>query len=93
MIAKLGAAAKQSIVSAFFLALVYAGQEDKDDAFSWLDKACEGRFNRLAYARVRGSLGPAAIRSQVLRTASTRPHPTVGPLGANHDSWLEICVA
>ena len=34
------------------LVLVYAGLEDKDDVFTWLEKACEKRFNRLAYAKV-----------------------------------------
>jgi tetratricopeptide (TPR) repeat protein len=46
------AASKQSFVPAFFVALVYAGLEDKDQAFTWLEKAYEERFNRLAYLKV-----------------------------------------
>jgi TolB-like protein/Tfp pilus assembly protein PilF len=52
MIEKLKAASMQSFVPALFIALVYAGLEDKDQAFAWLDKAYEERFNRLAYLKV-----------------------------------------
>ena len=52
MIEELKAASKQSFVPALFIALVYAGLEDKDQAFTWLDKAYEERFNRLAYLKV-----------------------------------------
>jgi TolB-like protein/Tfp pilus assembly protein PilF len=52
MIDELKAASKQSFVPALFIALVYAGLEDKDQAFTWLDKAYEERFNRLAYLKV-----------------------------------------
>ena len=51
MVDKLKAASKQSFVPAFFVALVYAGLEDKDQAFTWLEKAREERFNRLAYLK------------------------------------------
>jgi tetratricopeptide (TPR) repeat protein len=52
MIEELKAASQQSFVPALFVALVYAGLEDKDQAFTWLEKACEERFNRLAYINV-----------------------------------------
>jgi TolB-like protein/Tfp pilus assembly protein PilF len=52
MIEELKAASKQSFVPALFVALVYAGLEDKDQAFIWLEKAYEERFNRLAYLKV-----------------------------------------
>ena len=52
MIDKLEASSKQSFVPAFFVALVYAGLEDKDQAFTWLEKAREERFNRLAYLKI-----------------------------------------
>jgi TolB-like protein/Tfp pilus assembly protein PilF len=52
MIEELKTASKQSFVPALFIALVYAGLEDKDQAFTWLDKAYEERFNRLAYLKV-----------------------------------------
>jgi TolB-like protein/Tfp pilus assembly protein PilF len=48
----LKAASKQSFVPALFVALVYAGLEDQDQAFTWLEKAYEERFNRLAYLKV-----------------------------------------
>ena len=52
MIEELKAASKQSFVPALFIALVYAGLDDKDQAFTWLDRAYEERFNRLAYLKV-----------------------------------------
>jgi TolB-like protein/Tfp pilus assembly protein PilF len=52
MIEELKAASTQSFVPALFVALVYAGLEDKDQAFTWLEKAYEERFNRLAYLKV-----------------------------------------
>jgi TolB-like protein/Tfp pilus assembly protein PilF len=52
MIYELKAASKQSFVPALFVALVYAGLEDKRQAFGWLEKAYEERFNRLAYLKV-----------------------------------------
>ena len=52
MIEELKAASKESFVPALFVALVYAGLEDKDQAFTWLEKAYEERFNRLAYLKV-----------------------------------------
>ena len=52
MIEELKAASQQSFVPALFVALVYAGLEDKDQAFTWLEKAYEERFNRLAYINV-----------------------------------------
>jgi TolB-like protein/Tfp pilus assembly protein PilF len=58
MIYKLKAASKQSFVPVFFVALVYAGLEDKDQAFTWLEKACEERFNRLAYLKVEALWDP-----------------------------------
>jgi tetratricopeptide (TPR) repeat protein len=55
---ELGAVSKRSFVTAFFFALVYAGLEDKDQAFMWLEKACEERFNRLAYLKVEALWDP-----------------------------------
>jgi tetratricopeptide (TPR) repeat protein len=75
MIYKLKAASKQSFVPVFFVALVYAGLEDKDQAFTWLEKACEERFNRLAYLKVEALWGSPSLRSPVRRPASTRRHP------------------
>jgi tetratricopeptide (TPR) repeat protein len=57
---ELKAQSKLSFVPAFFFALVYAGLEDEDkgQAFSWLEKACEERFNRLAYLKVEALWDP-----------------------------------
>jgi eukaryotic-like serine/threonine-protein kinase len=55
---KLEVVSKRSFVTAFFFALVYAGLEDKDQAFMWLEKACEERFNRLAYLKVEALWDP-----------------------------------
>ncbi len=58
MIEELKAASKQSFVPALFVALVYAGLEDKDQAFAWLEKAYEERYNRLAYLKVEALWDP-----------------------------------
>lgn len=58
MIEALKAASKQSFVPALFVALVYAGLEDKDQTFTWLEKAYEERFNRLAYLKVEAFWDP-----------------------------------
>ena len=58
MIEDLKAASQQSFVPALFVALVYAGLEDKDQAFTWLEKAYEERFNRLAYLKVEALWDP-----------------------------------
>lgn len=58
MVEDLQAAAKLTFVSGFFVALVYAGMRDSDQAFSWLEKACDERFNRLAYAKVEALWDP-----------------------------------
>ena len=58
MIEELKAASKQSFVPALFVALVYAGLEDNDQAFTWLEKAYQERFNRLAYLKVEALWDP-----------------------------------
>jgi TolB-like protein/Tfp pilus assembly protein PilF len=58
MIEELKAASQQTFVPALFVALVYAGLEDKDQAFTWLEKAYEERFNRLAYLKVEALWDP-----------------------------------
>ncbi len=55
---KLEVVSKRSFVTGFSFALVYAGLEDKDQAFRWLEKACEERFNRLAYLKVEALWDP-----------------------------------
>jgi eukaryotic-like serine/threonine-protein kinase len=54
----LTSASEQVFVSAFFFALMYAGMGDSDQAFHWLDKAFEERFNRLAYLSVEALWDP-----------------------------------
>jgi serine/threonine protein kinase/tetratricopeptide (TPR) repeat protein len=46
---ELSAASKQRYVSAFDLALSQSGRSDNDQAFAWLDKACEERSTLLVY--------------------------------------------
>ena len=58
MVEELRELAKRSFVSSFSFALVYAGLEDRDQAFTWLEKACEERFNRLAYVKVEAFWDP-----------------------------------
>ena len=43
------AISKQDYVPGFYIALVYAGLKDNDQAFAWLEKSIEERFVRLAY--------------------------------------------
>src|SRR5215470_10292572 len=52
IIRELKAASERSFVPALFVALIYAGLENKDQTFTWLEKAYEERFNRLAYLNV-----------------------------------------
>jgi hypothetical protein len=58
MIEELRALEKRNFVPAFSFALVYAGLEDKDQAFTWLEKSCDERFNRLAYVKVEALWDP-----------------------------------
>jgi tetratricopeptide (TPR) repeat protein len=52
IIEELTAASKHSLVPALLVALIYAALDDRDQAFSWLEKAYEERFYRLAYVKV-----------------------------------------
>jgi serine/threonine protein kinase/tetratricopeptide (TPR) repeat protein len=58
MVEELRELSKRSFVSSFSFALVHAGLEDRDQAFTWLEKACEERFNRLAYIKVEAFWDP-----------------------------------
>jgi tetratricopeptide (TPR) repeat protein len=46
-LARLLGLAKRQFVPAFYVALLYTGLGDKDQAFAWLDKACEERSGYL----------------------------------------------
>ena len=48
---QLAAASKQRYIPALSFAIVYVGLGDKDHAFTWLERAYQERFNRLAYLR------------------------------------------
>jgi len=52
LIEELDAASQHGFVPALLFALVYAGLDNQDQAFSWLEKAYEERFYRLAYLKV-----------------------------------------
>jgi TolB-like protein/Tfp pilus assembly protein PilF len=58
LIEELGAASQHGFVPALLFALVYAGLDDQDQAFSWLEKAYEERFYRLAYLKVEALWDP-----------------------------------
>ena len=58
MIEQLKAASKERFLPSFFFALVYAGLDDKDRAFSWLEKGCDERFVRFAYLNVEAFWDP-----------------------------------
>jgi TolB-like protein/Tfp pilus assembly protein PilF len=58
IIGELGATSKSSFVPALCFALVYAGLEEIDQAFTWLSKACDERHNRLAYLKVEALWDP-----------------------------------
>jgi tetratricopeptide (TPR) repeat protein len=58
MLNQLKAASKEQYVPSFFFALVYAALEDKDQAFSSLEKGCEERFTRFAYLNVEALWDP-----------------------------------
>jgi hypothetical protein len=42
----------------FFFALVYAGLEDKDQAFTWLEKGYDERYTRFAYLKLEALWDP-----------------------------------
>ncbi len=58
MLDELKAASKKHFVPSFFFALVYAGLEDKDQAFSWLEKGYDERFTRFAYLKLEALWDP-----------------------------------
>ena len=58
MLQELTAASKKSFVPAFFFALVYAGLEDKDQAFTWLERAYDERYTRFAYLKLEALWDP-----------------------------------
>lgn len=48
---QLAATSKERYTPALAFAIVYVGLGENDQALSWLEKAYEERFNRLAYSR------------------------------------------
>jgi len=58
IIEELRATLQSSFVPALCFALVYAGLEEADQAFTWLTKACDERHNRLAYLKVEALWDP-----------------------------------
>jgi tetratricopeptide (TPR) repeat protein len=55
---QLRAASTQRYVPAVSYALVYVGLGEKEQAFTWLEKACEERTNFLAYLKVHAIWDP-----------------------------------
>ncbi len=58
LIEELDAASQHGFVPALLFAVVYTGLDDQDQAFSWLEKAYEERFYRLAYLKVEALWAP-----------------------------------
>jgi hypothetical protein len=58
MLDQLKAASSQHFVPSFLFALVYAGLEDKGQAFFWLEKGCEERYTRFAYLKLEALWDP-----------------------------------
>lgn len=52
VLARLGAMANKRFVSPYFIALIYVGLGDKDQAFIWLQKAVEDRFWLLPFLKI-----------------------------------------
>ena len=76
IIEELTAASKHSLVPALLFALIYAALDDQDQAFSWLEKAYEERFYRLAYLKVEALWDPLRSDSRfadLLRRAGIPP--------------------
>jgi hypothetical protein len=56
------AASQHSFVPALLFALVYTGLEDKDQAFSWLEKAYDERYYRSRKCSIHSSLLSKLLR-------------------------------
>jgi DNA-binding winged helix-turn-helix (wHTH) protein/TolB-like protein/lipoprotein NlpI len=52
MLAVLKSPSTERYIPAYAIALIYAGLREKDNAFLWLEKACEDRSTSLAYLKV-----------------------------------------
>ncbi len=50
--------AKQQYVSPFYIALIYTGLRQNEQALAWLDKAYEDRSNSLIFLKVDPELDP-----------------------------------
>jgi hypothetical protein len=55
---QLRAASKQRYVPALSFVIVYVGLGEKEQAFTWLEKAYEERTNSLAYLKVAATWDP-----------------------------------
>ncbi|HSY34062.1 MAG TPA: hypothetical protein VLA42_18935 [Verrucomicrobiae bacterium] len=55
---ELTAASRERFVPAFFFALVYTALEDKDQAFTWLERAYVERYTRFAYLKLEALWDP-----------------------------------
>jgi tetratricopeptide (TPR) repeat protein len=58
IVAELETTLKSSFVPALCFALIYAGLDEADQAFTWLAKASDERHNRLAYIKVEALWDP-----------------------------------
>lgn len=58
VISQLRTLSKQRYVSAFYVALVYVGLGENDQAVSWLEKACDERSGQVAFLKVEAEWDP-----------------------------------
>ena len=73
VIDELNELSRQHYISPYNIALVYTGLGDKDQAFKWLDKACEDRSGLLVYLKTQHSF--ASLRGD------SRFHDLAGRIG------------
>ena len=52
MLDELTAVSQQRNVPPYHFAIIHAALGEKDQAFTWLDKACEDRYRLVAYLKV-----------------------------------------
>jgi len=62
ILAELQQRSVSTYVPAYDFAVIYAGLDDKEQAFAWLNKACEESSSWMAYIRVEPRLDP--LRSE-----------------------------
>ena len=89
-IAELRQLATRTFVTSYGIALVYAGLDETDAAFSWLDRAFEERSHWLVWLRLDPRWGSMRTEPRFLELISRLNHRGTGCLPAN-DVSLRRC--